>query len=227
MAEILLVEDNDTIVMGLEYLLEEEGHRLQIAKNAKDARALLEKQAPDLVLLDVMLPDGSGYDLCREIKRRDLAPVIFLTARDEERDVVLGFDLGADDYVIKPFRNRELLSRISNILRRCGKGKQLRHGDIRIDVEANKVYRGQGEVSLTKLEYRILVILFTNPRKLFTREEILNAIWDSAGNFVNDNTLTVTIKRLREKLDDREGRLIETVRGVGYRLGGAYESVSE
>ena len=225
MLTILLVEDNEAIVLGLEYLLKEEGYRLLAAEDVKSAREILAKEQPDLVLLDVALPDGTGFDLCREIKAKDLAPVIFLTARDEERDVVLGFDLGADDYVIKPFRNRELLSRIANVLRRCGKARQLGHGDMRIDVEAGKVYRGAEEISLTKLEYRILFILFSNPRKLFTREEILNAIWDSAGNFVNDNTLTVTMKRLREKLSDRDQKLIVTVRGVGYRLGGSDESV--
>ena len=225
MLTILLVEDNEAIVLGLEYLLKEEGYRLLAAEDVKSAREILAKEQPDLVLLDVALPDGTGFDLCREIKAKDLAPVIFLTARDEERDVVLGLDLGADDYVIKPFRNRELLSRIANVLRRCGKARQLAHGDIRIDVEAGKVYRGAEEISLTKLEYRILFILFSNSRKLFTREEILNAIWDSAGNFVNDNTLTVTMKRLREKLSDRDQKLIVTVRGVGYRLGGSDESV--
>lgn len=145
--------------------------------------------------------------------------MIFLTARDEEKDVVQGFDLGADDYVVKPFRNRELLARIGNVLRRSGKGKQLRYWNISIDVEAGKVYQDGKELSLTRLEYRILVVLFSNPRKLFTREEILNAIWDSAGNFVNDNTLTVTIKRLREKLGDRDGKIIETVRGHGVSSG--------
>lgn len=219
MSKILLVEDNDAIIMGLEFLLEEEGYGFEAAKDIGKARELLAKSAYDLVLLDVALPDGSGYDLCREIKRANVAPVIFLTARDEERDVVLGFDLGADDYVIKPFRNRELLSRIGNVLRRSGKMRQLRFKDIRIDTETHKVYKLDEEISVTKLEGRILTVLFSNPRKIFTREEITYAIWDSAGNYVNDNTLTVTMKRLREKLNDPEGKMIVTVRGVGYRLG--------
>ena len=219
MNRILLVEDNEAIIMGLEFLLREEGYDFSAARDVASARAEMKQRMFDLILLDVALPDGSGYDLCREIREKEIAPVIFLTARDEEKDVVLGFDLGADDYVIKPFRNRELLSRIANVLRRSGKGKQLRWGDISIDVEAGKAYRGNEELNLTKLEYRILAILFENPRKLFTREEILNAIWDSAGNFVNDNTLTVTMKRLREKLGDKDARMIETVRGMGYRLG--------
>lgn len=219
MNRILLVEDNDAITMGLEFLLKEEGYMFESAKDVAAAREKMASEQFDLVLLDISLPDGSGYDLCRQIKEKQETPVIFLTARDEEKDVVEGFDLGADDYVVKPFRNRELLSRIGNVLRRCGKGKQLRYRNISIDVEAGKVYQDNEELNLTRLEYRILTVLFANPRKLFTREEILNAIWDSAGNFVNDNTLTVTIKRLREKLGDREGKMIETVRGMGYRLG--------
>jgi DNA-binding response OmpR family regulator len=173
----------------------------------------------DLVLLDISLPDGDGFLLCTEIKEKNLAPVIFLTAKEEERDVVKGFDLGADDYVVKPFRNRELISRIRNVLRRNGKEGSLFCGNVRLDVEAGKVFCGETEVGLTKLEYRICYILFSNPTRLFTREELLDAVWDSAGNFVNDNTLTVTMKRLREKIGDKEGKIIQTVRGMGYRLG--------
>lgn len=219
MQSILLVEDNPSIVMGLEFLLKEEGYRVLVAESRKAARQTLGEERVELVLLDVALPDGDGFDLCREIKANYEMPIIFLTARDEEKDVVLGFDLGADDYVIKPFRNRELLSRIKNVLRRSSGGQQLTCQNIRIDSEVGKVYRGQEELSLTRLEYKILYILFSNPKKLFTREEILEIIWDSAGNFVNDNTLSVTIKRLREKIGDKEGRIIETVRGMGYRLG--------
>ena len=189
---ILLIEDNESIIMGLEYLLTEEQYTFLVAKTKKEAQDLLAGRQVDLVLLDVSLPDGNGFDLCREIKEHDIAPVIFLTAKDEEKDVVLGFDLGADDYVIKPFRNRELVSRIRN-----------RDGE---------------PIVVTKLEYKILMTLFSNPHKIFTREEILNGIWDMAGNFVNDNTLTVTMKRLREKLGDKEGNVIVTVRGIGYRL---------
>lgn len=219
MNKILLVEDNEAITMGLEFLLTEEGYLFESASGAKEARRRMEKERFDLILLDIALPDGDGYQLCKEIRDRQAAPVIFLTARDEEKDVVLGFDLGADDYVIKPFRNRELLSRIANVLRRCGKAKELRYRNISIDLDAGKVYQGGRELNLTRLEYRILAVFFANPKKLFTRDEILNAIWDSEGNFVNDNTLTVTIKRLREKLGDKDAEMIETVRGMGYRLG--------
>lgn len=156
--------------------------------------------------------------LCRKIKADDIAPVIFLTAKDEEKDVVMGLELGADDYVIKPFRNMELLSRIKNVLRRNRSGNELTFADLKMDVDIRKLYKADNEVKLTKLEFEILKILLQNPKKVFTREEILSHIWDSAGNFVNDNTLTVTMKRLRDKIGDKEGNIIVTVRGVGYRL---------
>lgn len=165
-----------------------------------------------------MLPDGDGFSLCRKIKVDDIAPVIFLTAKDEEKDVVMGLELGADDYVIKPFRNMELLSRIKNVLRRNRSGNELTFADLKMDVDIRKLYKADNEVKLTKLEFEILKILLQNPKKVFTREEILSHIWDSAGNFVNDNTLTVTMKRLRDKIGDKEGNIIVTVRGVGYRL---------
>ena len=151
-------------------------------------------------------------------KADDIAPVIFLTAKDEEKDVVMGLELGADDYVIKPFRNMELLSRIKNVLRRNRSGNELTYANLKMNVDIRKLYKEDNEIKLTKLEFEILKILLQNPKKVFTREEILSHIWDSAGNFVNDNTLTVTIKRLREKIGDKEGNIIVTVRGVGYRL---------
>lgn len=221
MNRILLIEDNESIVMGLEYLFESEGLISRTAGNVREARQALETENYDLILLDVGLPDGNGFTLCQEIKNHYDIPVIFLTAKEEERDVVKGFDLGADDYVIKPFRNRELISRMKNVLRRNGKGEtKLTHGLVTIDTISGKVYKEGEEIALTALEYRLLLTFFNYPKKLFTREEILNQIWDVAGNFVNDNTLTVYIKRIREKLGDSEGKLIETVRGIGYRLGG-------
>ena len=217
---ILLVEDNEAIVMGLEYLLTGEIFAFYSAGDKNSAREIMKNERIDLVLLDISLPDGNGFELCREIKKENLAPVIFLTAKDEENNVVSGFDLGADDYVINPFRNRELVSRIKNVLRRSGKEQRdlLFHG-IRLDVEAGKAYQGDKEIKLTKLEFKIMVLLFSNPNKLFSRDEILGAVWDIDGNFVNDNTLSVTMKRLRGKIGDKEGNVIETVRGMGYRLG--------
>lgn len=185
---ILLIEDNESIIMGLEYLLTEEQYTFLAAKTKKEAQDLLASRQVDLVLLDVSLPDGNG------------------------------FDLGADDYVIKPFRNRELVSRIRNVLRRTEKIRRLTCGNIAVEPDTGKVYRDGEPIAVTKLEYKILMTLFSNPHKIFTREEILNGIWDMAGNFVNDNTLTVTMKRLREKLGDKEGNVIVTVRGIWYRL---------
>ena len=225
--KLLLVEDNEAIILGLEYLLEEEGFSCQVARSKKEAeKAVLEKSF-DLILLDIMLPDGDGYALCRDFKKKGDIPVIFLTAKEEERDVVQGFELGADDYIIKPFRNRELISRIRNVLRRCGAGKEvLSCGAIRLDATAGKVYRGEEEIALTKLEYKILYYLMKHHDRVFSREEILSRIWDASGNFVEDNTLTVTVKRLREKIGD-DGNMIKTIRGIGYRMDRKIEADNE
>lgn len=216
---IILVEDNEAIILGLEYLLSQEGYEVNTARTISQAEALLRQKDCALVLLDIGLPDGDGFRLCSKIREAYRLPVIFLTAREEERDVVRGLDLGAEDYVIKPFRNRELVSRIKAVLRRNGKGDSLlRCGDIVINTETGKVNRGGTEITLTRLEYKILSSMMSYPGKLFTRDEILADIWDISGNFVNDNTLSVTMKRLREKLGDPDGKLIKTVRGMGYRM---------
>ena len=219
MIKVLLVEDNNSIILGLEYLFKEEKFTYNITKNKRDTLNLLDKESFDIVLLDVSLPDGNGFDICKYIKQKKNIPVIFLTAKDEEKDVVMGFELGADDYIIKPFRNRELISRIKNVLRRKSNlDNCITVKDIKIDTEIGKVYRENKEIVLTKLEYKILYKLFVNKNKIITREEILNDIWDIAGNFVEDNTLTVYIKRIREKIGDKEGEIIQTVRGIGYRI---------
>lgn len=217
--KIMMVEDNEAIIMGLEYLLSQEGYQVDVARTISQAEDFLERKDCDLVLLDIGLPDGDGLRLCTRIREKYRIPVIFLTAREEETDVVRGLDLGAEDYVIKPFRNRELMSRIKAVLRRNGKGNSiLRCGDIVLNTETGKVKRGGTEIPLTKLEYKILFSMMSYPGKLFTRDEILSDIWDISGNFVNDNTLSVTMKRLREKLGDSDARLIRTVRGMGYRM---------
>lgn len=219
MIKVLLVEDNNSIILGLEYLFKEEKFTYNITKNKRDTLNLLDKESFDIVLLDVSLPNGNGFDICKYIKQKKNIPVIFLTAKDEEKDVVMGFELGADDYIIKPFRNRELISRIKNVLRRKSNlDNCITVKDIKIDTEIGKVYRENKEIVLTKLEYKILYNLFVNKNKIITREEILNDIWDIAGNFVEDNTLTVYIKRIREKIGDKEGEIIQTVRGIGYRI---------
>lgn len=217
--KILLVEDNDSIILGLKYLLNEEGYQFMAARTYEEAVTLYGQEYFDLVLLDISLPDGNGFELCRRIKKEQELPVIFLTAKEEEKDVVQGFDVGADDYIQKPFRNRELISRIKNVLRRCGKDQEVLHCRfVKLDTRTGIAYSHGKEVSLTKLEYKILSNMLNNQGKLFTRDEILAGIWDAAGNFVNDNTLSVTMKRIREKIGDTDGEIIKTVRGMGYRI---------
>jgi len=218
MKKILLVEDNDAIQKGLKYSLEQECFEVEIASDVKNAKDKLTKNEFDLVILDVMLPDGSGFELCKDIKKNMVTPVLFLTAKDEEQDIVNGFDLGADDYVAKPFRPRELISRINNILRRYEKAEsnKLQSGNVLIDLDASRVYIGKEEIVFTALEYKILVLLFSNMGKTVTRENILDKIWDVAGNFVNDNTLTVYVKRIRAKLGEND--VIKTIKGIGYRV---------
>ena len=222
MKKILLVEDNETIIMGLKYTLEQEGFEVETAKNIVSAKLKIKKQEFDLYLLDITLPDGEGFEICKDIKEKDNSPVIFLTAKDEETDVVQGLDMGADDYVVKPFRTRELISRINSVLRRYEKNtnseNQIKCQNIIIDNNTAKVYKNGEEVILTSLEYKILLLLFNNKNILVTREQILDKIWDVAGNFVNDNTLTVYIKRIREKIGDKDGKIIQTIRGIGYRV---------
>lgn len=221
MKKILLVEDNETIVMGLKYSLEQEKFEVETAPNIVSAKMKINKQEYDLYLLDIALPDGEGFEICKYIKEKGNYPVIFLTAKDEETDVVQGLDMGADDYVIKPFRTRELISRINSVLRRYEKNtneNEIKCKNIVIDTNTAKVYKEGNEVMLTSLEYKILLMLFNNKGMLVTREQILDKIWDVAGNFVNDNTLTVYIKRIREKIEDKDGQIIQTVRGIGYRV---------
>lgn len=217
MNRILLVEDHDSIVRGLAYFLERENFQVVTAKNVSEAKRKIEEMPFDLALLDIMLPDGTGYEVCRELRLlRPETPVIFLTAKDGENEVVYGFNLGAEDYVAKPFRNRELLSRIRNVLRRYRKDdREIVSGEVKLDLSANRVYRNGEEVLLSAVEYRLAVLLFQNRGLTVTREQILDKIWDSEGTVVNDNTLSVTVKRLREKLGES---VIRTVKGIGYRV---------
>ena len=219
--KILLVEDNEILAKGLIYSLEQNKYQVIHTLNVKDTLKIISTEKIDFAILDVSLPDGNGFDICKEIKEKQDIPVIFLTAQDEETSVVLGLDLGADDYIVKPFRTRELISRIKSVLRRYGQKEEnsniIQYKNVKIDTISAKVYKNNEEIIFTSLEYRILLMLFTNQNKLITREQLLEKIWDIAGNFVNDNTLTVYIKRIREKLGDET--IIKTVRGLGYRIG--------
>ena len=217
--KIMLVEDNEAIIMGLEYLLVQEGYEVLTARKAWEAEKIWSRESCDLILLDISLPDGNGFDFCQKVKQSSQIPIMFLTASEEESDVVKGLDMGADDYVIKPFRNRELVSRIRRVLCRNGKeSKVLLCGNVSLDTETGRAVVDGCQVTLTKLEYKILSSLMSHPGKLFTREEILAEIWDVSGNYVNDNTLSVTMKRIREKIGDVDGQFIRTVRGMGYRI---------
>ena len=221
MTKILLVEDDGQIASYLGELLRAEGFDTQIADSKKEAGECLLAQAFDLVLLDVSLPDGNGFSICAEIKREYEIPVIFLTASGDEYSVVAGLDMGADDYIAKPFRPRELISRIRSVLRRCKKEQRiLSCGDLRVNVSLATVTKGEKELFLSALEYRLLLLLLQNKGQILTRNQLLEEIWDASGEYVNDNTLSVYMKRLREKIEEnpQSPRLLHTIRGIGYRM---------
>ncbi|MBS4200784.1 response regulator transcription factor [Bacillus sp. FJAT-49732] len=225
--KILLVEDDKTIASGLEYSLQQDHFSTILCHDADSAKKIIAKQLDQiaLCLFDLSLPDGSGYELCKIVKEKGDVPVIFLTAVDDEVNVVMGLDMGADDYITKPFRIRELLSRIKSVLRRYNKQAQsktlIEMNNIRINTLEGKVYKNGVEVILTALEYRLLLIFANHIGQVLSRNQLLEQIWDVAGDFVNDNTLTVYIKRLREKLEDQPQNptIIKTVRGLGYKVG--------
>lgn len=223
MYKILVVEDDSSIRLGLKYYLEQEEFEVIEADSIEDAQNSLSNSI-DLILLDINLPDGSGFDLFKEIKKNQDIPIIFLTANDLEVSVVMGLDMGADDYITKPFKARELVSRIKSVLRRT-KGKSdsniIKIHDVVIDMKQAKVFKNGIDVMLTALEYKILLVLALNPNTVFSREKILADIWDVNEAFVNDNTLTVYIKRIREKIEDDPNvpKIILTVRGIGYKVG--------
>lgn len=223
MNRILLVEDDDNLVFGIEYTLTSEGYTVVAAGSVEEARKAFNSEAVDLILLDVNLPDGSGYDLCREIRAASSVPIIFLTALDEEANVVAGLDLGADDYMTKPIRTKELLSRMKAVLRRNPKSRDEVNrwisDNIEVRILEGTVLKHNQELLLTGLEYRLLLMLMTHPKQICSRSVILNNLWDMSGEFIDDNTLSVHVRRLREKIEDVPAapKYIITVRGVGYK----------
>lgn len=224
MTHVLLVDDDTSIVSNLRTFLNQEGFQVTSANNQKETIDLLDSVQYhfDLALLDVSLPDGSGFSLCSAIKANSDIPVIFLTASDDEYSVVAGLDLGADDYIPKPFRPRELISRINSVLRRYHRGSQpLEYHELKADTVRGLVYKNNVELTLSALEYRLLLLFLSNQGIVLTRSRLLDELWDMAGEFVNDNTLTVYIKRLREKIeaDPAHPEYIKTIRGLGYKLG--------
>ncbi len=252
---IFLVEDDPIITQGLTIALTQEGYEVDASGTMQDALQKINKEAHyDVCLLDVMLPDGDGYQICRAIREKSDVPILFLTACDDEVHTVLALEQGADDYIAKPFRIRELLARIKAILRRAGKaGEQVSQeaavmskdgdgksgsgslsssegsvsdvadriaiGKNELNLKTGRVFRNGEEVFLSAVEYRLLLTFVRSRGQLLTRQQILNDMWDSAGEFVNDNTLTVYVRRLRKKLEDEgDAPVIETVRGIGYRM---------
>ena len=220
---IFVLEDDEAIGIGLSYTLESEKYEVTLVKTVAEAKKTVENEEFDLYILDLTLPDGNGYEVCSLIKSKGDLPVIFLTAYDDEIDVVTGFELGADDYISKPFRVRELLARVKSVLRRYSKDNAdgiVKIGELSVNTaEARVLLRGE-EVILTAMEYRLLLSFVNNRGTVLTRRKLLEEIWDVDGDFVNDNTLTVYIKRLRDKIenDPNDPQYIKTVRGMGYLM---------
>lgn len=219
--DIFLLEDDEVIGIGLTYSLENEGYNVTLAKSVKEAEKIIDEKEFSLYILDLTLPDGSGYDVCKRIKAKGDLPVIFLTAYDDEVNVIMGFELGADDYISKPFRVKELMLRIKSVMRRYSNETSdgiIKINNLKINTNEAKVYKNNEEIILTAMEYRLLLILLSNRGKVLSRTALLENIWDVAGDFVEDNTLTVYIKRLRDKIEEDPAKpeFIKTVRGLGY-----------
>ena len=218
---VFLLEDDGAIGMALSYSLGSEGYDVTLAKSITEAKDIIKRQTFAIYILDLTLPDGSGYDICKIVKEQGDYPVIFLTAYDDEANVVMGFDFGADDYISKPFRLKELLARIKSVLRRYSKDSAdgiINIKNVKINTNEARVFKNGEEVILTAMEYRLLLTMLNNRGIVLTRNRLLEDIWDVEGDFVNDNTLTVYIKRLRNKIEDNpaEPKIIKTVRGMGY-----------
>lgn len=225
MCRLMLLEDDQSLIDGLCYALQKVGFDVTIARCLQDAYIILEQSNHfDLLLLDVTLPDGNGFEICEYLRQHgSTVPIVFLTAADEETTVIRGLDIGADDYITKPFRLGELCSRIRALLRRCGQQSQLQNtlcsGPVAIDLLHNRVTLDDEPIELTNAELRLLIYLIQNKGQILTRSAILNALWDGNGNFVDDNTLSVYIRRLREKIETipSHPKYLLTVRGIGYQ----------
>lgn len=227
MRRIFLVEDDDAIARNLTRLLCSEDFVVTRASTQAEAFSILNEEKFELALIDISLPDGNGFTVCTEIKETQKIPVIFLTASGDEASVVTGLNMGADDYITKPFRPRELVARIRAALRKSGQTPAaFRLFGLEVDTASGVVKRNGKEVFLSALEYRLLLVFVSNPKSIITRDRLLGELWDAAGEFVTNNTLTVYIKRLREKIeeDPANPKIILTVRGTGYRLGDEHAS---
>lgn len=221
--KILMIEDDLSLINGLSYAIRKQGYELDIARTSAEADRAFDNGKYDLVILDVSLPDGSGFDLCKKIRITSKVPIIFLTAADEETDIIMGLDIGGDDYITKPFKLAVLLSRINAILRRSNHfntdAAELNSNGIRVQLLKGKVYKNGALLDLTANEYKLLCMFMENPDIILTSEQILGKLWDCDENYVDGSTLTVYIRRLRTKIEDDPsvpGRIV-TVRGMGYK----------
>lgn len=223
MNKLLLVEDDEALAAGIEFTLTDEGYEIKRAATFKEGKGLFEDNKFGLIILDVNLPDGSGYELCKYIRTKSNVPIIFLTALDEEVNVVLGLEIGGDDYITKPFRVRELLSRIKALIRRnCSNTLNrniLKSKDIAVDTFSASIKKSAADIPLTAQEYKLILIFMNNPHVLMKREEILKELLEGEEAFFDENTLSVYIKRVREKIEDnpKEPHYIVTQRGLGYK----------
>lgn len=223
MSNLFLLEDDLSLVDGLSYSLRKQGYEVTVARTVTDAMAYLYVQSFDLLILDVSLPDGTGFDVCREVRKTSQVPILFLTASDEEVNVIMGLDIGGDDYITKPFKLGVLLSRVNALLRRAkdfsSLDTELSSGGITVQLLKGQACRGHASLDLTAGEYRLLSLFMQNPGTVLSKETILSRLWDENGSFVDDNTLAVYIRRLRTKIETDPGNpsLLVTVRGMGYK----------
>ncbi len=223
MNNLLLVEDDLSLIDGLDFSLKKNGFHVDIARTVQEANTFIINSSHDLLILDLTLPDGSGYEICKRVRQSSSVPIIFLTASDEEVSIVKGLDMGADDYITKPFTLNELIARINALLRRAklsdGAQTELSSNGIIVRLAENRVFKEDNELELTTAEYRLLCYFMQNPNAVLTREIILDRLWDSDSNFVDDNTLSVYVRRLRSKIeDDPENPVfVLTIRRLGYK----------
>lgn len=223
MKQILLVEDDLSLIGGLSFAVKKEGYGIEVARTCLEADRLLSDGRYDLIILDVSLPDGSGFDLCQRIRRTSKVPILFLTAADEETDMIMGLEIGGDDYITKPFKLAVFLSRINALMRRSSNFNQespeLSSNDIRVELVKGEVYKRDEQIDLTASEYKLLCLFMENPNRVLSPEQILNRLWDCNENYIDNNTLTVYIRRLRTKIEDDPGKpeRIVTVRRMGYK----------